>query len=354
MNPSRKPSWRVVTQRLARAIAALPSPPPDGTTWSRSSSSRRADQRGERRDVGVDPAGPIDDRRALDDPRQLGPQGLRQARARSGPSPRRSRPPLRGSSAGGEGARRRTQPFGRDPLRPGPVDEAAPRDALSAPAEDRRGRAERGPDEEPRLPEPVVAPDRPAATPTPPSRARPPVSSTRLHVDERVAEEPAGDRAGSRRRPRRELDVARRAPVARVGASSPLISSSSASADAVAVAESTIATPSPATARDDRPEQRVVGAAEQQRVDPRRTPAAETRTRRPQSRSPEQRRQAVGDGGLDLGAGQLAGLDQRHERRRRVLVHLDGRVLVLDRAEVGVRADGGRAWRSRRPAGCAS
>ncbi len=39
MNPSRKPSWRVVTQRLARAIVALPSPLPDGTTWSRSSSS---------------------------------------------------------------------------------------------------------------------------------------------------------------------------------------------------------------------------------------------------------------------------------------------------------------------------
>ena len=30
MNPSRKPSWRVVTQRLARAIVALARPPPGG------------------------------------------------------------------------------------------------------------------------------------------------------------------------------------------------------------------------------------------------------------------------------------------------------------------------------------
>ena len=30
MNPSRKPSWRVVTQRLASAIDALARPPPGG------------------------------------------------------------------------------------------------------------------------------------------------------------------------------------------------------------------------------------------------------------------------------------------------------------------------------------
>ena len=41
MNPSRMPSWRVVTQRLASAIVALASPPPGGMTWSRSSPSRR-------------------------------------------------------------------------------------------------------------------------------------------------------------------------------------------------------------------------------------------------------------------------------------------------------------------------
>src|SRR6476646_9645919 len=39
MTPRRKPSWRVVTQRLARAIVALARPPPGGTTWSSSSVS---------------------------------------------------------------------------------------------------------------------------------------------------------------------------------------------------------------------------------------------------------------------------------------------------------------------------
>ena len=39
MNPSRNPSWRVVTQRLARAIVALASPPPGGMTWSSRSAS---------------------------------------------------------------------------------------------------------------------------------------------------------------------------------------------------------------------------------------------------------------------------------------------------------------------------
>ena len=39
MKPSRKPSWRVVTQRLARAIAAFARPPPRGMTWSSRSSS---------------------------------------------------------------------------------------------------------------------------------------------------------------------------------------------------------------------------------------------------------------------------------------------------------------------------
>ncbi len=34
MKPSRNPSWRVVIQRLARAIDAFPRPPPGGMTWS--------------------------------------------------------------------------------------------------------------------------------------------------------------------------------------------------------------------------------------------------------------------------------------------------------------------------------
>ena len=76
MKPSRKPSWRVVTQRLARAIVALARPPPGGTTWSSSSVSSWPISWREGRDVGVDPAGPVDDGRPLDDARQLGPERL--------------------------------------------------------------------------------------------------------------------------------------------------------------------------------------------------------------------------------------------------------------------------------------
>ena len=39
MNPSSTPSWRVVIQRFARAIAATVNPPPTGTTWSSRSCS---------------------------------------------------------------------------------------------------------------------------------------------------------------------------------------------------------------------------------------------------------------------------------------------------------------------------
>ena len=104
------------------------------------------------------------------------------------------------------------------------------------------------------------------------------------------------------------------------------------------MAESTTATPSPATACDDRTEQRVVRAAEEQRVDPRRRRQREDELTARVALA-EQRRQGVPDGGLDLGPGEQARLDHRHERRRGVLVDLDGRVLLLDRLEVGVRAD---------------
>ena len=80
MNPSRNPSWRVVIQRLASAIVALARPPPGGTTWSSRSCLELADERREGRGVGPHPAGPIDDARALDDARQLGPERRRQGR----------------------------------------------------------------------------------------------------------------------------------------------------------------------------------------------------------------------------------------------------------------------------------
>ena len=90
--------------------------------------------------------------------------------------------------------------------------------------------------------------------------------------------------------------------------------------------------------RDDRPEQRVVRAAEQQRVDLGRRRAREHELPCPVALA-EQRRQVLGDRGLHLRAREDPGLDHRHEARRRVLVHLDRRVLVLDRVEVGMRAD---------------
>ena len=79
MNPSRKPSWRVVTQRLARAIVALAEAAAGGHDLVEQLRLELADQLGERRDVGVDPAGPVDDGRSLDDARQLGPERLGEA-----------------------------------------------------------------------------------------------------------------------------------------------------------------------------------------------------------------------------------------------------------------------------------
>ena len=89
-------------------------------------------------------------------------------------------------------------------------------------------------------------------------------------------------------------------------------------------------------------QQRVVGAAQQQRVDRRagrpredrfagRVALAEQRRQRRRRRRPRR-----------SGPVSSPGLDHRHERRRGVLVDLDRRVLVLDRLEVGVRADGRR------------
>ena len=213
----------------------------------------RADQRRERRDVGVDPAGPVDDAGSLDDPGQLGPERLRQAR--HDPGHRRGVVGLRGAGArpAVRRARRRPQAIGRRSAPPAAQStRPAPRDDLRAPAEDRRRRAERRADEEPRLPEPVVAPGRAAA-------AGPPAASAlaheatgreldRLDVEERLAEQPRRHRPEAVDVARRQLDVDGPVAAASAGASRPLIASSSDSAAAVAVAESTIATPSPATA----------------------------------------------------------------------------------------------------------
>ena len=84
-----------------------------------------------------------------------------------------------------------------------------------------------------------------------------------------------------------------------------------------------------------------MGAAEQERVDPGRGRQREDELAGRVALA-EQRRERVAHGRLDLRTGQPAGLDHGHERRGRVLVDLDRRVLLLDRVEVGVRADGGR------------
>ena len=60
------------------------------------------------------------------------------------------------------------------------------------------------------------------------------------------------------------------------------------------------------------------------------------------SRSPSRGASEFANVGLDPLAVEPAGLDHRHERRRRVLVDLDGRVLVLDGVEVGATPDGSR------------
>ena len=107
-NPSRNPSWRVVSQRLASAIAALVSPPAGGTTWSRVV-LELADQGRERRRVGADPAGPVDDTPSARPRRELAPERAPTARARCAPSPRRRRARPRAARLGGQRARRRSQ-----------------------------------------------------------------------------------------------------------------------------------------------------------------------------------------------------------------------------------------------------
>ena len=84
-----------------------------------------------------------------------------------------------------------------------------------------------------------------------------------------------------------------------------------------------------------------MGAAEEERVDPGRGRQREHELAAGIALA-EQRRQRLADGGLDLRTRQEARLDHGDERRGRMLVHLDRRVLLLDRVEVGPRANGGR------------
>ena len=99
-------------------------------------------------------------------------------------------------------------------------------------------------------------------------------------------------------------------------------------------------------AADDRAEQRIVGAAQQQRVDAGAHGHGEDEASRPRAAPPtacraQERRQRAAHRVLHVRPGQPAGLHEGHELRRGVLVDLDEGVLLLDGLEVGVRADGG-------------
>ena len=273
-------------------------------------------------DVGPDPAGPIDDGRALDDARQLGPERRRQARhdpghrlARRRPRRPAARPAV--SVPGRARAAGRSRSARRPASRRGP----ARADALRAPAEDGRRGAERRADEEAGLPDPVVAPrparPLPAAARGHAATATP--SSTGSTSGNAAPNEPT---ASARNAPTSPVVSWRWVAVAVVvwrswpaapasaavprvvpGASRPLIASSSTSADAVAVAESTIATRVPRDRGDDRPRAAGSGCSRG---------AACRSGRRGRQREDElagrvalaeQRRQRVGDGRLDLGPG---------------------------------------------------
>ena len=217
MNPSRNPSWRVVTQRLARAIVALPSPPPGGMTWSSSSSSSVADQRRERRDVRPDPAGPVDDARTLDDAGQLRAERLATgagtiraiAAAYSGSAARSSSGvSVPGAARGGRSRSARPATSRRGPRRAA-SSARRPRTVAAAPSAE--------PTRNPACQSAVVAPGllRGSALRGATRRGRSPgrptgASSTRVDVEERVAEQPPGDRPERVDVAGRELDVARR------------------------------------------------------------------------------------------------------------------------------------------------
>ena len=225
MKPSRNPSWRVVTQRLASAIVALARPPPGGTTWSsRSVSSLPSATRTSRCWRGPSPPGrrrPTARRRPA-----AGSRGRSTGPARCGPWPPRRRARRRAARRRRAcPARRRSRRDG-DPLDLGPVDQTAPRGLLGPPAGDRGGRPERGPDQEPGLPDAVVAPRaavrRCGRSSASPAHRAATAELDLLDVGEVDAEQPAGEGAERGRVAGRQLaDGSRRA--GRIGASRPLI-----------------------------------------------------------------------------------------------------------------------------------
>ena len=199
--------------------------------------------------VGSDPAGAIDDPRAFDDAREGRAQRRRKRRHDA-----THRLGVRGLDGSKLRRRERARCLGkaadRDPLDLAPVDETAPRRPLRPAPDDGRGRAKGRPDQEPGLPDPVVTPRQvPLVAPALPAVFR---ASTHPAATPRSTGSTSGKSAPNNRLARSwnragSPVVSCRCVAAPgvAGASRPLTLRSSASAEAVAVAESTIATPSP-------------------------------------------------------------------------------------------------------------
>ena len=291
MNPSRKPSWRVVTQRFARAIVALASPPPGGHDLVEQLVLERADQltRTSSTFARTQPARSTTPDRSTT-PGSSVAEGLPTAAGTIVAIAAAYAGSVARSSAGVSAPGADSEPADRDPLGLRPVDEALRRAACSA----RRPRTVAAapsaePTRNPACQTPVVAPGllRGAAASlghgSPRSdlrdrrhhgrrdRRRRRASSIRLDVDGTRRRRSAGDGPEG-------VDVAgrswtcagrRTAIVAAARRLEAVDREQLDSADAVAVAEVDDRDPLARDRRDDRPEQRVVGAAEEERVDPR-------------------------------------------------------------------------------------
>ena len=271
MNPSRSPSWRVVTQRLASVIVALVTPLPGGQHLVQELALEAADQPGEGRRVGADPGrrgrrrrrGP---RRPAASVPRCSRQGRHDARHRGGVVALRRPELVRGRASPGADRRRAiamsstrrqsTSPAARADRsiwRPATVTAAPSTEPTRNPTCHRRSSGIRA------APRRVRAPRRAAISRPPRARRTPRPGRTRRTSATRSTGTAPRRRSSAGRGPaaRRSVSAGREWPAApgsaavpRVvpGASSPFTESSSASVAAVAVAESTIATRSP-TAR---------------------------------------------------------------------------------------------------------
>ena len=300
-----------------------------------------ADQRRERAGVGAHPAGPIHDAGPLDDARQRRAERGRQRR--HDPGHRLRVGGLRGPELGRDRARRAPTPGGRSRSARRPRQSTRPRRAArsarrpttvaAAPSADA--------DQEAGLPDPIVAPGRPVLARTRRARRR------------------SRHRAGTPRSTRstsRKSDPNRRLASSRNRSGSPVVSCTWTAGPSAAGRLEPVDPEQlgkrrrgrggrvddrhalPDQRLDHRAKQRIVRAAEQQGVDRRAGRLGEDELAARVTLAKE-RRQGLGDGDLGGRSGQVAGLDQRHERRGGVLVDLDRGVLVLDGGEVRVRPD---------------